>query len=48
MLNHGLQTNDLQTEFPAYPKVEITIDKTQEPNIIQSLKPKVIYFSLEN
>ena len=37
-----------KTEFPAYPKVEITIDKTQEPNNNQSTKPKVIYFSLEN
>ena len=24
MLNHGLQMNDLQTELPAYPEVEIT------------------------
>ncbi len=23
MLNHGLQMNDLQTEFPAYPKLKL-------------------------
>ena len=35
MLNHGLQMNDLQTEFPAYPKL-----KLQE---LQFFKRTIVY-----
>ena len=48
MLNHGLQMNDLQTEFPAYPKVLLLTVKIEEvKNIRYSISMEVIT-SIEN
>ena len=47
MLNQGLQMNDLQTEFPAYPKLILLIEKIEEAKIIRYSIPYCIYYFLQ-
>ena len=48
MLNHGLQMNDLQTEFPAYPKLLLLTEKIEEAKNIRYSIPRGDVMSKEN